>query len=115
MSSSPLPDKPPSAEEFLRHVLHSGLFEREELQASLRGVPREQRDDAQALADHLVRARRRHEDAGAPEALADRVRVEDGVGVGRRCVGLAVRREGGGKTGEDGGSVDDHFGRPSSS
>ncbi|MFO0879565.1 MAG: serine/threonine-protein kinase [Gemmataceae bacterium] len=54
-SSSGLPDRPLTAESFLRGVLRSGLLERDDLQASLRGVPREQRDDAQALAECLVR------------------------------------------------------------
>jgi serine/threonine protein kinase len=49
-------DRSPAAEEFLRHVLRSRLLARDELQAALRGVPRDRRDDAGALADHLVRA-----------------------------------------------------------
>src|SRR4051812_5752152 len=48
-------DPQPSAEEFLRLVLRSRLLGRDELQAALRGMPRDQRDDAQALADHLTR------------------------------------------------------------
>ncbi|MFO0845969.1 MAG: serine/threonine-protein kinase [Gemmataceae bacterium] len=55
-SSSGVPDKQLPAEEFLRHVLRSGLLDRDELKAALRGTPREQRTDSQALADHLVRA-----------------------------------------------------------
>jgi serine/threonine protein kinase len=54
-SSSGLPENQLASDEFLRQVLRSGLLDRGELQAGLRGVPREQRDDAQALADHLVR------------------------------------------------------------
>jgi eukaryotic-like serine/threonine-protein kinase len=54
-SSSGIPEKQLGAEDFLRHVLRSELLGRDELQASLRGVPRDQRDDAQTLADHLVR------------------------------------------------------------
>jgi serine/threonine protein kinase len=49
-------DARPTAEQFLRNVLRSRLLLRDELQASLKGVPRESRDDAQALADHLLRA-----------------------------------------------------------
>jgi serine/threonine protein kinase len=48
--------QPPTAEAFLRCVLRSGLLDREQLQSSLRGVPRDKRDDALALADHLVKA-----------------------------------------------------------
>ncbi len=48
-------DSPPSAEQFLRCVLRSGLIARDDLQAALRGVAREQRDDAVALAEHLMR------------------------------------------------------------
>jgi serine/threonine protein kinase len=54
-TSSGLPDKAPTAEDFLRNVLRSRLLGREDLKASLRGVPRERRDDPEALADHLVR------------------------------------------------------------
>lgn len=43
-----------AVEDFLRHVLRSGLLDRERLQAALRSVPRELRDDAQAIADHLT-------------------------------------------------------------
>ncbi|MFO0926273.1 MAG: hypothetical protein U0736_04430 [Gemmataceae bacterium] len=53
-SSGP-PDRPLTAEDFLRGVLRSGLVPRDELQAALRGVPADQRDQADALADHLVR------------------------------------------------------------
>lgn len=45
----------PSAAEFLRAVLRSELLSREQLQTSLRGVPKEQRDDPQALAEHLIK------------------------------------------------------------
>ena len=56
MPPSPrLPDRPPSAEDFLRRVLGTRLLERDELRASLRGVPRDRRDDSTALADQLVR------------------------------------------------------------
>jgi serine/threonine protein kinase len=40
----------------LRTVLRSQLLSRDGLQTALRGVPRDQREDPQALADHLVRA-----------------------------------------------------------
>src|SRR5205085_5448523 len=46
---------PPTVDDFLRSVLRSGLLDRDGLQAALRGVPRERRDDPQALADHLIR------------------------------------------------------------
>src|SRR4051812_49245151 len=45
-----------AVDEFLKTVIRSGLLDREQLQAALRGVPREQRDNSQALADHLVQA-----------------------------------------------------------
>lgn len=44
----------PTAEGFLRAALRSGLFTRDQLQAALRGVPKDRRDDARSLADHLV-------------------------------------------------------------
>lgn len=43
-----------AVEDFLRHILRSGLLDRERLQTALRTVPRDQRDDAQAIADHLT-------------------------------------------------------------
>jgi eukaryotic-like serine/threonine-protein kinase len=53
---TPVPGADATAVEgFLKDVLRSGLLERERLQAALRGVPREQRNDTRALADHLVR------------------------------------------------------------
>ncbi len=45
----------PSVEGFLKTVLRSGLLDRAQLQEALRDVPKEQRDDPRALADHLVR------------------------------------------------------------
>lgn len=45
----------PSVEGFLRTVLRSGLIDRGQLQEALRDVPKEQREDPRALADHLVR------------------------------------------------------------
>jgi serine/threonine protein kinase len=57
MSTSDLAaDEPrPSAEDFLRNVLRSGLLDREQLQASLRAVPLAERGDPHALASYLVR------------------------------------------------------------
>src|SRR5207248_4689373 len=46
---------PPTVARFLKSVLRSGLLDREGLRSALRGAPREQRDDALALADHLVK------------------------------------------------------------
>lgn len=45
----------PSVDTFLKTVLRSGLLDREQLQTSLRGVPKEFRQDARELADHLVK------------------------------------------------------------
>ncbi|HTU90456.1 MAG TPA: serine/threonine-protein kinase [Gemmataceae bacterium] len=45
----------PTVEGFLKTVLKSGLIDRGQLQEALRDVPKEQRDDPHALADHLVR------------------------------------------------------------
>src|SRR5262245_24084557 len=45
---------PETVDGFLRTVLRSGLLTREQLQESLRAVPKERRDDPQNLADHLV-------------------------------------------------------------
>jgi serine/threonine protein kinase len=44
-----------AVEGFLKDVMRSGLLDRERLQSALRDVPREQRGDTHALADHLVR------------------------------------------------------------
>jgi serine/threonine protein kinase len=46
----------PTVEEFLRTVLRSGLLDRDRLQEALRGLPREARSDAQAVAEFLVKA-----------------------------------------------------------
>jgi serine/threonine protein kinase len=46
----------PAVDDFLKTVLRSGLLDRAQLQQSLRTVPRAQRDDPQALANHLVKA-----------------------------------------------------------
>jgi len=45
----------PTVEGFLKTVLKSGLLDRAHLQDALRDVPKEQRDDPHALADHLIR------------------------------------------------------------
>jgi serine/threonine protein kinase len=45
----------PAVEGFLKTVLRSGLLDREQLQAALRTVPHDRRDDPEALADHLIR------------------------------------------------------------
>lgn len=55
MTTPATDDRRPTADEFLRHVLRSKLLPRDELIASLRPVPRSRRDDANALAEHLVR------------------------------------------------------------
>lgn len=55
MAMTKADDPSPSAEDFLRNVLRSRLLARDDLQAALRGVPRPLRDNARALADHLVR------------------------------------------------------------
>jgi serine/threonine protein kinase len=56
MSTLPPSDtEVPTVEGFLKTVLRSGLLDRAHLQDALRDVPKEQRDDPHALADHLVR------------------------------------------------------------
>ncbi len=45
----------PAVDDFLKTVLRSGLLDREQLQQSLRGLPRGQRDDPEAVASHLVK------------------------------------------------------------
>ncbi len=44
----------PTVEEFLQHVLRSGLVDRDSLRAALHGLPAETRQSATAVADHLV-------------------------------------------------------------
>src|SRR5262245_29699831 len=46
----------PVVDDFLKTVLRSGLLDRGQLQESLRTVPRDRREDPEALAEHLVRA-----------------------------------------------------------
>lgn len=46
---------PSVVDTFLRTVLRSGLLRREELQESLRSLPRDQRTDPGAMAEHLVK------------------------------------------------------------
>src|ERR1700739_3216804 len=56
MSTLPPSDtEVPTVEGFLKTVLRSGLLDRVQLQNALRDVPKEQRDDPHALAEHLVR------------------------------------------------------------
>src|SRR3954469_21436674 len=56
MGSSPPPEaQTPTVDGFLRTVLRSKLLDRTRLKEALRGVPRDQRGDALALAEHLVR------------------------------------------------------------
>jgi serine/threonine protein kinase len=55
MSEVPSTTNLPTVEGFLKTVLRSGLLDRGQLQEALRDVPKEQREDPQALADHLVR------------------------------------------------------------
>jgi serine/threonine protein kinase len=45
-----------AAQRFLKLILRSGLLNREELAAGLRGLPRDQWEDSQAMAEHLVKA-----------------------------------------------------------
>jgi serine/threonine protein kinase len=45
----------PAVDDFLKTVLRSGLLDREQLQQVLRGLPRAQRGDPEAVADHLVK------------------------------------------------------------
>src|SRR5947207_392537 len=45
-----------TVDDFLRTVLRSRLIDREQLQDALRDVPRAQREDPFALAEHLIRA-----------------------------------------------------------
>ncbi len=47
-----------AVDDFLRKVLKSGLLQRDELQTTLRTLPKERRDDVAAIADHLVTARK---------------------------------------------------------
>src|SRR4051812_27808468 len=56
MGSSPPPEaQPPTVDGFLKAVLRSRLLDRAGLKEGLRGVPRDQRDDPHALAEHLIR------------------------------------------------------------
>jgi serine/threonine protein kinase len=51
----PLPGAEPTLATFLRAVLRSGLLEQADLDAALRALPADRREDAAALAEHLVR------------------------------------------------------------
>src|SRR5262245_24237640 len=53
--SAQLPSPSGGAEDFLRAVLRSELLTREQLKTGLKAVPRLQRDDPVALAEHLIR------------------------------------------------------------
>ena len=58
MQKPPLTESalPCSVDSFLKSILRSGVLDRQELSQALRSVPSEQRQDAEALADHLVEA-----------------------------------------------------------
>ncbi len=47
---------PCSVDSFLKTILRSGVLDRQELCQALRDVPTDQRQDAEAVADHLVEA-----------------------------------------------------------
>jgi eukaryotic-like serine/threonine-protein kinase len=47
---------PCSVESFLKTILRSGVLDRQQLRQALRNVPADQRQDAEAVADHLVNA-----------------------------------------------------------
>jgi serine/threonine protein kinase len=47
---------PQMADNFLKAVLRSGLLDRDQLQAALRVVPRDRRDDPETLAEQLIKA-----------------------------------------------------------
>jgi serine/threonine protein kinase len=55
MSEVPSASDAPTVEGFLKTVLRSKLLDREQLQEALRDVPKEQRENARALAEHLIR------------------------------------------------------------
>jgi serine/threonine protein kinase len=55
MSDHPSATDAPTVEGFLKTVLKSRLLDRAQLQEALRDVPKGQREDARALADHLIR------------------------------------------------------------
>jgi serine/threonine protein kinase len=48
--------EPCSVDTFLKTILRSGVLDRQQLQQALRDVPPDQRQDAEAVADHLVGA-----------------------------------------------------------
>ncbi|HMF14623.1 MAG TPA: serine/threonine-protein kinase [Gemmataceae bacterium] len=54
----PLSAEPPTVERLLKAVLRSGLLDRGKLQAALRDVALDRRDDPEAVADHLVKTGR---------------------------------------------------------
>ncbi len=51
----PLSAEPPTVERFFKAVLRSGLLDRAKLQTTLRELSPDRRDDAEAVADHLVK------------------------------------------------------------
>jgi serine/threonine protein kinase len=46
----------PTVDDFLKTILRSGLLDREQLQVTLRKLPRAQRDDPQAVAEYLIKS-----------------------------------------------------------
>ncbi len=48
-------DNKATVDSFLKAILQSGILERDELQASLKAIPKEKRDTAKSIADQLVR------------------------------------------------------------
>lgn len=57
MQKPPMPQsvRHPAVDNFLKNVLRSGLLDREQLEASLRAVKLEGQDNAETLANHLVK------------------------------------------------------------
>jgi serine/threonine protein kinase len=57
MQPPPLPPGAgsPTVDDFLRNVLRSGLLDRDRLQEALRHLPRRDRDDPRAMAEHLIK------------------------------------------------------------
>lgn len=58
MTKSSRRDEEINTEDFLKTILRSGLLDREQLQTSLRGVSARERDDPEAIANHLIRSGR---------------------------------------------------------
>jgi serine/threonine protein kinase len=53
---TPLSAEPPTVERFIKAILRSGLLARGLLQAALRDLPQERRNDPEAVSDHLVKS-----------------------------------------------------------